>query len=67
MNKWITVNEYQKHLFLGKPPSKNTIRKWCEKGLLPSKKIGGTWLINACVLSDSTGSMLADKILNDRL
>ncbi len=63
MNKWITVQEYQKRSFTGKPPAQNTIRGWCAKGELPAKKIGGTWLINAKVL-EQTGNDLADMIIN---
>ena len=65
MDKRITINEYQRIAFIGKPPAKNTVRLWCKNGALPAKKIGGMWLINACVLYSSSGSDLADRVLNN--
>ena len=64
VTKWITAMEYQKLAYVGNPPSLSTIWRWCKKGDLPAKKLGGTWHINAKVLKQ-TGNSLADSVINN--
>jgi len=52
------------------PPTPTTVRRWCESGDIPSKKIGGTWYVVVDELgqldqSRATGNSLADQLLTD--
>lgn len=45
-------------------PSARVIRKWCEEGSIPSKKIGGLWFVDIEAESLETGNELVDQVLN---
>jgi len=42
----ISLKEWQAQRFAGKGPTLCTIRRWCQDGHLPAKKIGNQWYID---------------------
>ena len=62
MDKLMPISEWRKFRFTH-PPSLSTIKRWCEQGQLPSKKIGGTWYIDYQKELKQTGDESVDSIL----
>ena len=44
--KRITVNEYRRLAFVGKPPCANTIKRWIDNGTISGEKIGGLYFVH---------------------
>jgi len=42
----ITVNEYRRLAFEGKPPCANTIKRWIDRGIISGEKIGGLYFVH---------------------
>ena len=67
MTKLININEWRKRRFTEESaPSSSQVRRWCNSGVLPCKRIGGTWYILADAELLETGNELVDNVLFDR-
>jgi hypothetical protein len=53
----MSIAEYRRTAFLGRPPAAITVRRWLEAGDLPGEKIGGSWF----VLVDESGEAYRPK------
>lgn len=42
----ITISEYQRLGFEGKPPCANTIKRWIERGIVAGEKRGGLYFVH---------------------
>lgn len=63
--KLISVYEWRDMRFTGnRRPSDRTLRKWCENGDIPSKKIGGLWFVELQAEMNNTGNELVDRVLS---
>lgn len=41
----MSISEFRQVAFLGRAPSRHTIRRWLDTGELRGEKIGGTWYV----------------------
>lgn len=60
-----TLTEFRDRFFLqNSRPSVVTIRRWCESGALPCRKIGGIWYINVEEFQRDEDQAVIDKVIN---
>ncbi|WP_342594554.1 helix-turn-helix domain-containing protein [Salinicola lusitanus] len=62
--KLMCLEDWRKARFAGKPPGISTVRRWCNEGTIPAKRIGGTWYIDIDAERNQTGMELADQVLD---
>jgi hypothetical protein len=63
MPQLMSVNDWRAARFAVKPPSEQTVRRWCEHGDIPAKKIGGQWFVMVNEELRTTGDDLVDSVL----
>ncbi|WP_110647560.1 helix-turn-helix domain-containing protein [Salinicola peritrichatus] len=63
--KLMSLDDWRKARFLGKPPGRSTVRRWCNDGTIPAKRIGGNWYIDVDAERNQTGNDLADDVLKN--
>ena len=64
MKKLISIEGYiNKEFDPDGAPSPITVRRWCNKGEIPARKIGGQWYIERNDQIQTTGNPLVDKVL----
>lgn len=44
--KLITISEYRRLAFVGKPPCANTIKRWIDTGEISGERIGGMYFVH---------------------
>ena len=44
--KLISLAEYRRLAFVGKPPCINTLKSWIDKGIIQGEKIGGLYFVH---------------------
>lgn len=60
----ITPAEYRERFFSPESrPTIRTVRRWCDRGLLPAKRIGANWYIDVDRLDSDETDPLVKKIL----
>lgn len=63
--KLMSIYEWRDNRFVGKrKPSDRTVRKWCEEGQIPCKKIGGLWFVEVESELRDSGNPLVDMVMN---
>ena len=66
----ITIKQYRKdpeRFEKESRPTAQTVRRWCENGVLPAEQIGGpggTWYIFADQLEDAEVVAMVERVLN---
>jgi len=57
------ISEYQRLYFVaGSAPTKTTVARWIENGILAGEQLGKTYYVDAAKL-DLTGNPLVDSVL----
>ncbi|MBB1489479.1 helix-turn-helix domain-containing protein [Oceanospirillum sediminis] len=54
IGKLMPLKEWQAERFAGQGPTLCTIRRWCQNGQLPARKIGSQWFIDLEAESQQT-------------
>lgn len=52
----------ERHFAAGSEPAETTLRRWMQEGIVPSKKIGGSWFIDDDAWT-STDDELVQRVL----
>jgi hypothetical protein len=64
--KLMKISEWRdKRFTLDSRPSTKQIRIWCKNGIIPCKRIAGTWFIDSAAEFFETGNSLVDSVLQD--
>jgi hypothetical protein len=66
MSKYQPLEEYRTQKFTT-PPSARTVRKWCENGDIPAKKIRASWFVIVDDEAMQTGNKKVDSLINNVL
>lgn len=59
----MSLEDWRRERFAGKPPRRQTIVGWLESGQLPGKKIGARWFVEVERELNETGDDLVDQVL----